>query len=696
MKSVKTKIGMLVLLCVLVVAVLIGNVSIGSAQKVVEENSEQILELLCDNNAQNLNALMLRIEQSVITLSDYATAHIGSLQEFKTSKDYVRKYSEQMEDIALNAAVNTEGAMTVYIRYNPDFTEPTSGVFYSKPATDSEFQKLTPTDFSMYEENDAAHVGWYYIPVHNGRATWLDPYVNENLGIKMISYVIPLIVDGTSVGIVGMDIDFGVLEDIVNNVSVYESGYAFIANAGGQAIQHPDFEMGEPFSASQQDELSGLTAELQKEAAQETLFSYTYHGNEKKMAFSSLRNGMRFAITAPTVEINREASQLILKICIIVAGAILLSLLISWAVIRGIVKPLKELDQAAREIAAGKLDITLRCHSKDEVGALADSFRKTVERLRNYIVYISEIATVLGQMAGGDLVIDLKQNYEGEFSRIKEALQLIADTLSSQIYQIKVASGQVSDGADQVSNGAQILSRGAAEQSSAIEALSALMEQMLQQARKSEEEAKKASQLTKDAGSGLEESGVQMQAMIGAMGKISDKASAITEIVHSINDIAMQTNILALNAAIEAARAGEAGKGFSIVADQVKNLAEKSIKAASNIEELVSNAVDSIADGEKIAAVTEKYILETVNGAKSVVGLVEGIVSSSAEQATATIQVQERVESISAVVQQNSITSQESAAASEELSAQAQMLKNLVAKFRLDETANKHNLLSLK
>lgn len=696
MKSVKTKIGILVLLCVLVVAILIGNVSIGSSQKVVEENSEQILELLCDNNGQTLNALMSRIEQSVVTLSEYATAHIGNLQEFKTSKEYVKKYSAQMEDVALNAANNTEGAMTVYIRYNPEFTEPTSGVFYSRATTNGEFQKLTPTDFSMYDENDAAHVGWYYIPVHNGRATWLDPYVNENLNIKMISYVIPLVVDGTSLGIVGMDIDFGVLENIVNNVSVYESGYAFIANAKGDAVLHPDFELGKPFSESEQDELSGLTAELQKESSQGTLFSYTYHGAQKKMAFASLRNGMRFVITAPIAEINREASQLILKIGVIVAGAVLLSLLISWAVIRGIVKPLKELDQAASEIADGKLDITLNCHSKDEVGAVADSFRKTVERLQNYIVYISEIATVLGQMADGDLVIDLKQNYEGEFSRIKDALQLIADTLSSNIYQIKVASEQVSDGADQVSNGAQILSRGAGEQSSAIEALSALMEQMLEQARGSEEQAKKASQLTKDAGGQLEESDAQMQAMTAAMEKISAKASAITEIVHAINDIAMQTNILALNAAIEAARAGEAGKGFSIVADQVKNLAGKSLKASANIEELVSNTVDSIADGEKIVSVTEKYILETVNGAKSVVGIVEGIVSSSAEQAATTIQVRERVERISDVVQQNSVTSQESAAASEELSAQAQMLKNLVAKFKLDETANKYNKLSLK
>lgn len=687
MKSIKTKIGILVLFCVLAVAFLIGGISIQSSQKVVEENSEQILELICKNQTESINALMSRIEQSVETLSDYAVNQIGNLQEFQTNSEYVAQYSEHLEAIALNTANHTEGAMSVYIRYNPEFTEPTSGVFYSRESTNGVFQKLIPTDFSMYDQNDTAHVGWYYIPVNNGHATWLEPYINENINVKMISYVVPLVIDGTSVGVVGMDINFQILEDIVNSVSVYENGYAFLTNAQGVVVLHPDFEMGEVFS---KNNLESLTTELQKQNNQGALFSYTYQKTDKKMIFSSLNNGMRFAITAPVSEINKESDYLIFKIGLIIIGAICLSLFISWIVIRGIVRPLKELNQAAGEIAAGKLDVAFSIYSKDEVGELADSFHKTIKRLSNYMVYIDEIVSVLGQIADGNLDIQLKQEYKGEFFKVRTALQMIAETLSRDIYQMKSVSEQVFNGAEQVSKGAQILSHGTVKQNTSIEDLSYLMKKMLEHVQKNEEKAKEASLLTKDAGQGLKETGNHMQTMIDAMETISTNADAITAIIKSMNEIAMQTNILALNASIEAARAGVAGKGFSIVADEVKELAAKSIAAAANIEKLVSNAVNSIKDGEGIAKETEAYILEAVNGAKSVVEIVESIALASEEQAMEAMQIQEKVEQISDVVQQNSATSQESAAASEELSAQAQMLNDMVSKFKVEKSMDEN------
>lgn len=685
MKSVKTKIGALVLLCVLVAAFLIGGISIQTSRNVVAKNSKQIMNLLCDNKAETLNALMARIEQSVVTLSDYAVDHIEDLEQFKTDPDYVTAYSRKLEDIALNAANNTEGAMTVYIRYNPEFTEPTSGVFYSRDSAVSQFQKLVPTDFSMYDPSDAAHVGWYYIPVNNKTATWMSPYVNENLNIKMISYIIPIMIDGTSVGIVGMDIDFKVLEDIVNSTTVYDSGYAFLADSQGNIMLHPEFEINESLASVENGKLAGMAKELEKEQNDGQLFSYTYQGNKKQMTFESLNNGMRFVLTAPYSEINSEANYLMVKIGVIIAGAVVISLLISLIVIQGIVKPLKELNLAAGKIAAGEMDISISSYSKDEVGTLADSFRQTTQRLRTYIIYIDEITAVLGQIARGDLVIDLKQDYEGQFSKLKDALQMISGTLSKDMSQIRSVAAQVSEGAGQVSNGAQVLSHGASEQSTSIEELSGLMEQLLEYAKENEDRAQKASSLAISAGHGMEESSQHMKSMMAAMNEISTNADAITDIVKTINDIAMQTNILALNAAIEAARAGSAGKGFSVVADEVRNLAAKSLEASKQIEGLVNNAVSSIKDGGEIAVATESHIMDTVTGAKEMAEIVIGIVDSSEKQADAAVKVQQSVDSISSVVQQNSATSQEEAAASEELSAQAQMLKNLVSKFKIQE-----------
>ena len=133
----------------------------------------------------------------------------------------------------MNAANNTEGAMAVYVRYNPAFTPPTSGLFWSKTTLDGSFRRLTPTDFSGFSPEDAEHVGWYYIPVKNGQATWMAPYMNENINVKMISYVIPLYQDNQTIGVVGMDIDFAILEDLLSSMRVYQSGYAFLADGAG-------------------------------------------------------------------------------------------------------------------------------------------------------------------------------------------------------------------------------------------------------------------------------------------------------------------------------------------------------------------------------------------------------------------------------------------------------------------------------
>ena len=117
-----------------------------------------------------------------------------------------------LENVAVNAASNTEGALAVYVRYNPDFTPPTSGLFWSKTALNGSFQQLVPTDFSNYNPMDVERVGWYYIPVKTGKPTWMSPYLNQNINVRMISYVIPLYKNNATVGVVGMDIDFASLQ----------------------------------------------------------------------------------------------------------------------------------------------------------------------------------------------------------------------------------------------------------------------------------------------------------------------------------------------------------------------------------------------------------------------------------------------------------------------------------------------------
>ena len=165
MKSIKTKIVLVVLMCSLISTVICGSIGIVESSRAAKENSADIMKLLCENQGQKLDGMMRQVSQSVDTLYDLAVSELDDFQKFKTDAAYVDAYSQRLAPMLLQTAVHTQGAMSVYIRYNPQFTEPTSGLFYTRDSADSEFQEIEPTDFSMYEPDDLEHVGWYYIPV---------------------------------------------------------------------------------------------------------------------------------------------------------------------------------------------------------------------------------------------------------------------------------------------------------------------------------------------------------------------------------------------------------------------------------------------------------------------------------------------------------------------------------------------------
>lgn len=375
-----------------------------------------------------------------------------------------------------------------------------------------------------------------------------------------------------------------------------------------------------------------------------------------------------------------EAGRIVI-IALIVIGV--LSFAFAIYIIRGINRPVKELDNVARKIAEGDLDQSITYNSRDELGTLATNFNKTVGRLRNYVNYIDEISNVLRQIAGGNLVFELTLDYEGEFAKVKQALEEISRSLNETLGQINQAADQVSSGSDQVSSGAQALSQGATQQASSIEELAATINEISTQVKDTAATANEVRRQTDQTGEQVATSNTQMQEMIAAMTEISDKSGQISKIIKTIEDIAFQTNILALNAAVEAARAGEAGKGFAVVADEVRNLASKSSEASKSTAGLIEGTVQAVEKGTEIANATAESLFAVVESTKGVVASVDKIASAADQQADSIEQVTLGIDQISSVVQTNSATAQESAAASEELSSQAQVMKSLVGRFTL-------------
>lgn len=418
MRSIQTKFILLILICVVASSFVIGWAGILNSKRVIDSDSAKIMNLLCVSKASEINALLSRIEQSVGTLSAFSAHRISELDRLKTDPEYLKKYTQQLEEIAVNAASNTEGAMAVYIRFNPEFTPPTSGIFWSKTTANGNFIKQIPTDLSAYSPSDTEHVGWYYKPVKTGKPTWILPYLNKNVGVEMISFVIPLYINNETIGVVGMDIDFKVITDIVSKTIVYDSGYAFLTDDIGNIMYHKSIEKNTDLSGIDEN-MRLLNNEMRFGTNGSYLFPYILNGEDKKLAFRNLDNGMKLAITAPLSEINAERNSLIVQIIIASFIILLFSLLLTVLVARHLVRPLQELNEAAKKIAAGDFSITLSTHTKDEVGTLTESFRKTVEHLQKYIKYINGLA-YRDPLTG----VKNKTAYQEAESRLEEQMRL--------------------------------------------------------------------------------------------------------------------------------------------------------------------------------------------------------------------------------------------------------------------------------
>lgn len=346
-------------------------------------------------------------------------------------------------------------------------------------------------------------------------------------------------------------------------------------------------------------------------------------------------------------------------------------------------RPVRELSRVAARIAEGELDQAIRYQSGDELGILAYNFNRVTERLRDYIKYIDEISDTLREIAKGNLAFELESEYAGEFAKIRRSLEEIAVELNGAMGQLRASSKDVSAGAAQVSESAVSLSQGAAEQAAEVDALAGHISKVTDSVQNIAQSAQQTSTLSKELQEGLLSSSAKMQNMAEVIQKISEKSNEIHKIVKTIDDIAFQTNILALNAAVEAARAGEAGKGFAVVAGEVRTLAGRSADAARETTALLGETIDSMEAGVRAAGDTMQSMLEAVGLAEKMGSLIDDIAETTRQEASMAAEISHGIDQIAVVVQSNVDTAESSAAASEELSAQAGLLRELVVRFRL-------------
>ncbi|MDD2973113.1 MAG: methyl-accepting chemotaxis protein [Lachnospiraceae bacterium] len=593
--SIKAKITASIVLCTVFMVAVVGILSIANSTQVAKEDSIKSMQLSTENRKQQVDALISRIEQSVNTLSAIALDRID-FSKFKNNVAYEQTYTDSLQRDVLEFANNTEGVITAYVRYNPDYAAPTSGIFYTRNSLADELQETPCTDFTMYDKTDYEHVGWYYLPVEHGEPLWMEPYLNANINVYMISYVVPLFVDGESVGIIGMDIDFSQITDIVDGTTIYDTGYAFLTNGDGSIARHRDLEVGTKLSEVNNGELASVEDCLLSDDKEGQVVEYSQNGEEEQLIYYKLNNGMRFALTAPKQEINAGAADLRNQILVIVLVCIIVAILIGVFMGSSISNPLKMLTtmiQETAELHLKKNDMGRKlCKRKDETGDMAASVYSMRDKLREMVENIEkaqhEIVTNVDE-----LNIILKDN-----SAISEDNSATTQELAAGMEETLANTNMITSSIRQVKENAQ-----------SIHSLT--------------EEGQEESQIVldravelKDTTQQAEEKTLAMYQEIHAKSlqavEQSKAVKKINELTGDIKSISSQTNLLALNANIEAARAGDAGRGFAVVATEIGQLANQTFKAVDNINAIVAEVNLAVGNMSQCLETTIDFIGNSV------------------------------------------------------------------------------------
>ncbi|MCL6590084.1 MAG: HAMP domain-containing protein [Firmicutes bacterium] len=354
-------------------------------------------------------------------------------------------------------------------------------------------------------------------------------------------------------------------------------------------------------------------------------------------------------------------------------------------ILNAISEPIQEATQILQEVAQGNLKTNMTGSYQGSHSLIKNAVNHTITALNSYI---AEISKVLSEMSKGNLEIEITSDYMGDFCQIKDSFNLIIKSFNEILSELYSAAEQVSSGAKHVSNSSQTLNQAATEQASTIEEITVALNEIGAQTKQNAVNSNQANELAILAKDSAKQGSDQMNDLLKAIAEINEASSNISKIIKVIDEIAFQTNLLALNAAVEAARAGQHGRGFAVVADEIRNLAVRCANSAKEITTFIEASAKKVDTGTKIANSTAEALNKIVEGINRVTSLVGDIAVASNEQATGIAQINEGISQVTQVTLTNSAVSEETAAASQQLLTQANLLKGMVRQFKLKKAGS--------
>ncbi len=657
--SILSKVVIVFVIVAAVVTFMVGNISLSAQKNDLEMQSKAAayqLELFFEEYTTVVEQMALNTDVQTLLEETGPGANITESERYATVFNSMKK----------TAAADSDNIQAVWVG-------------------DIDANVLTQSDgYTSGSDFEVTERAWYKA-VEEEKTILTDAYVDASTGNVILSAATPVYDQSGQniIGVAGVDVALDHINEVLSEYKIGNNGFVILATSEGNVIYHPNTD-------NQQKSLSELNVDktlIQAvEGGKDTSVHYSADGKSKYGYVGRIGSTDYLTISClPASEYFASLIRCIIIVLLLVIAGIVVIIITIRHLATQLTKPIVALNDVAQELAEGNLDVTLDIASENEIGELADSIQKTVDRLKEYINYIDEISSVLDRLADGKLKFTLKYDYAGEFAKVKTALLHISGSFEQMIEDIIDSSTQVSIGAEELSKAAQNIAEGAMTQAASVQELVATTESVSQQVEENTEDAQKSATETSRVTHMMQDSREQMNQMMEAMNKITETSNEVVSIIKTIEDIADQTNLLALNASIEAARAGEAGKGFAVVASEIGSLADDSSKAANNTRDLIEISLQQIDRGSSLA----QNVVQSMQDVLDAVEEVNGMIGKSAENNEAQNQSMEQIrvgiEDISKGVEDNSASAEETSATSQELAAQAATLEELVKRFDLKD-----------
>ena len=376
----------------------------------ISRQSDDILRLVCAEKKEELDRYFDSIEQSVDSVAEYAMDDLGA------GGDIIEHVSD-VEKLFSTVAKNTKGTLTYYYRLAPEVAGDRVGFWYQLDTETNHFVRSELTEIEKYDPDNVSRVGWYYIPRKTGLPVWLSPYNNDNMGVKMISYVVPVYSNGTFMGVVGMDFSYDSLVANMEDIAEFDTGYAFLADANKKIIYHKDLKPGTPVSG-----ILDIGSQSDAPGNGGKIIHYAYDGVERRAASTLLSNDMRLYVTVEEAEITSGMRSLITKLLVSAVTLLAAFILITTIFVRRITEPLRELTKAAEALNSGDYDAEIDCSSKDEIGMLSNTFLLMRDHIKsqigslNAMAYRDSLTSIRNKSALDDYIAQLDEEITSALS----------------------------------------------------------------------------------------------------------------------------------------------------------------------------------------------------------------------------------------------------------------------------------------